>query len=46
MENLRDTLAWYDDADDTKATLKLSKSAWKVQVIVHRQEANENEEDD
>ena len=30
MENLRDTLAWYDDVDDTNATLKLSKSAWKV----------------
>ena len=38
MQHLRDTLDWYDneDADKENRTLKLSKSSWKVQVVVHR----------
>ena len=34
MKHLRDILEWYDE-DADKKTLKLSKSAWKVKVVVH-----------
>ena len=36
MDHLKDLFAWYDGEKGEKdLTLKLSKSAWKVQVIAH-----------
>ena len=46
MEHLRDTLDWYDEDDEDKQTLKLSKSAWKAQVVVHRQDFNDKGENE
>ena len=48
MEHLRDTLDWYDNDKDQKEkrTLKVSKSSWKVQVVVHHQDVNDEGEDE